>query len=84
MFVDKEVEPSIRASAQGLFIIMTNGVGAIIGSFGSGWVVDRFTTIMEDGTRVTSWEPVWYIFAGYALTIAVLFALMFRYKEAKH
>ncbi len=84
MFVDKEVEPSIRASAQGLFIIMTNGVGAIIGSFGSGWVVDRFTTIMEDGTRVISWEPVWYIFAGYALTIAVLFALMFRYKEAKH
>ena len=43
LFVDREAEPTIRASAQGLFMIMTNGVGAFVGATASGWVVDHFT-----------------------------------------
>lgn len=76
IFVDREVSPSIRASAQGLFIIMTNGLGAIIGSLASGWLVNYFTT-----AGVTDWPMVWGILAGYAVVIMILFALIFRYKE---
>ncbi|MDO4771816.1 nucleoside permease [Porphyromonas sp.] len=76
IFVDREVDPKIRASAQGLFIIMTNGIGAIIGSFASGRIVKHFT---HDG--VTDWQTVWYILATYAFVIMVLFAILFRYKE---
>ncbi|MBE6209024.1 MAG: MFS transporter [Rikenellaceae bacterium] len=70
LYVDKETAPEIRASAQGVFMIMTNGFGAFIGSYAAGWVVDAYG-------RPNSW----YIFAGYALVVAVLFALVFRYKH---
>jgi NHS family xanthosine MFS transporter len=76
LFVESETEPHIRASAQGLFIIMTNGLGAYIGGTGSGWVVDHFT---HNGVR--DWHSIWMTFASYALVIAVLFAIFFRYKH---
>src|SRR5688500_10185665 len=43
LFVERESESNIRASAQGLFMIMTNGLGAFLGGMASGWVVDQFT-----------------------------------------
>ena len=70
LYVEKETAPEIRASAQGVFMIMTNGFGAFIGSYVAGWVVDKF-----------GWPLSWYIFAGYALVVAVLFALVFKYKH---
>ena len=70
LYVDKETAPEIRASAQGVFMIMTNGFGAFIGSYVAGWVVESF-----------GWPVSWYIFAGYALVVAVLFALVFKYKH---
>ena len=70
LYVDKETAPEIRASAQGVFMIMTNGFGAFIGSYVAGWVVDKW-----------GWPLSWYIFAGYALVVAVLFALIFKYKH---
>ena len=70
LYVDKETAPEIRASAQGVFMIMTNGFGAFIGSYVAGWVVDKW-----------AWPMSWYIFAGYALVVALLFALIFRYKH---
>ena len=70
LYVDKETAPEIRASAQGVFMIMTNGFGAFIGSYVAGWVVDKF-----------GWPLSWYIFAGYALVVAILFALVFKYKH---
>ncbi len=73
LFVDAEAEPRIRASAQGLFILMTNGLGAFLGGTASGMVVDAFTA---DGVR--RWPGIWLTFAGYALVIAVLFAWFFR------
>ena len=76
LFVEKETTPSIRASAQGLFMIMTNGLGAIIGGNASGWVVDYFTT-----DHVTDWPAAWFVFAGYALAIGIIFALVFKYKH---
>ena len=70
LYVDKETAPEIRASAQGVFMIMTNGFGAFIGSYIAGWVVDQY-----------GWPNSWYIFAGYALVVAILFALVFKYKH---
>ncbi|WP_262250142.1 nucleoside permease [Parapedobacter soli] len=74
LYVEKVAAPKIRSSAQGLFIIMTNGFGSIIGGYGSGWVVDHFTS--SDGVR--DWPSIWFTFAGYALALAILFLLVFR------
>ena len=76
LFVEQEADKKIRASAQGLFIIMTNGIGAIIGAYGSGLIIDAFTK-----NHVTDWQSVWLIFAAYALVIAILFAVLFKYKH---
>ena len=76
MFVDQSVSPTMRASAQGLFLLMTNGLAVVVGSLGSGWVVDYFTH-----ASVTEWTTVWYIFSGYALTTGVLFWLLFHPKQ---
>ncbi len=82
LFTEMEAHPSIRASAQGLFFMMTNGVGAIIGGYASGAVVDAFSVYAEGGGLVSrDWTPVWLIFAGYALVIGLLFGMVFRYKH---
>lgn len=86
LFVDKEVPESQRSSAQGLFMLMTNGLGASIGVVVAGAVVERLTyTAMENGKFYTigDWSTAWYIFAGYALVIAVLFALVFKDKKTE-
>jgi MFS transporter, NHS family, xanthosine permease len=76
LFVDRESEPGIRASAQGLFMVMTNGLGAFLGATASGWVVDHFTVHgMKD------WRRIWLAFAAYALVLGVVFPLVFRYRH---
>ncbi|HEX2629733.1 MAG TPA: nucleoside permease [Chitinophagaceae bacterium] len=77
LFVDREAKPGIRASAQGLFMLMTNGLGAILGGYFAGAVVDYFT----DPAGIKNWQSIWFTFAGYALVIAVLFLLTFKYKH---
>ena len=76
LFVETETEPGIRASAQGLFMIMTNGMGAFIGGVSSGRVIDFFT---HDGVK--EWRNIWFVFAGYALLLGIIFPLVFRYKH---
>ncbi len=76
LFVDREAESDIRASAQGLFMIMTNGLGAFVGGMGSGWVVDYFTA---DGVK--DWQSIWYTFAGYALLLGLVFPFVFKYRH---
>ncbi len=76
LFVEMETETKIRASAQGLFMIMTNGIGAIIGGIASGWVVDYFTV---DGVK--NWQSIWFAFAAYALVIGLIFPFVFKYKH---
>lgn len=76
LFVEKETPSNIRASAQGLFMMVTNGVGAIIGGIGSGWVVDYFTL-----NGVKDWPSIWFTFAAYALVLVIFFPLMFKYRH---
>ena len=73
LFVDKSTDPGLRSSAQGLFMLMTNGIGATVGSFAAQAVVNAHTV-----ENVTEWSSCWYIFAGYALLVGVSFALMFQ------
>ena len=76
VFVEQEVDSSIRASAQGLFMTMVNGIGAWVGSILSGMAVDYFSV---DGVK--DWQTIWLVFAAYALVLAVIFALFFKYKH---
>lgn len=78
LFVDKEVPESMRSSAQGLFMLMTNGLGASIGVIAAQGVVNKCTDKLTD---FSGWPTAWFIFAGYALVIAVLFAIFFRDKN---
>ena len=76
LFIEKEAPVTIRASAQGLFMIMTNGLGAFLGGVGSGWVVDHFTN-----NGIKDWQSIWFTFAGYALVLGFIFPIVFRYKH---
>lgn len=82
LFVNKETDTTIRASAQGLFMIMTNGIGATIGTLGAQAVVNHFVYAhTEPSAQVAGWSTSWLVFAGYALVVALLFALVFKYKH---
>ena len=80
LFVDKEVPENLRSSAQGLFMLMTNGLGASIGVIAAQEVVNYFTSYQEN---FAGWPTAWLVFAGYALVVAVLFALVFKEKKGK-
>jgi NHS family xanthosine MFS transporter len=75
LFVDKETDSSTRSSAQGLFMIMTNGLGAVIGSYAAGFVVHN---CVPNPSIPAGWNTAWFIFAGYALVVAVAFAFIFK------
>lgn len=101
LYVDKETDPSIRSSAQGVFMLMTNGFGAMIGTLGAQWVINKlvnahinaYTAVHGllpegkvypadvSGAIMTGWSESWFVFAGYSLVVAVLFAFIFKYKH---
>ncbi len=79
LYVDNATDPAMRSSAQGLFMLMTNGVGATVGTLSAQAIVNAYTG--ADG--VVEWGTCWLIFAGYALVVGVLFSLMFRPKKSE-
>jgi len=82
LFVEKEADRNIRASAQGLFMLMTNGLGAMFGGWAAGKVVDHFTTNIEGAcSGIKDWPSIWFSFAAYALVLAVIFPFVFKYKH---
>jgi NHS family xanthosine MFS transporter len=78
LFVDTQVSPSIRASSQGIFMMMSNGFGAWLGSTISGMVIQQYFT---NSDQSMNWREIWLSFAGYSLVVAVLFALLFRHRH---
>jgi NHS family xanthosine MFS transporter len=78
LFVETTTDSKIRSSAQGLFMMMTNGVGAFMGSKISGYVIDKYFTV-NGGDK--DWHNIWLSFAAYALVVAILFAIFFRHKH---
>ena len=77
LYVDKMTNPNIRSSAQGLFMIMTNGLGATVGTFGA-MIVNHYVVPTDSPEiQLEGWRTCWYIFAAYAFLIAVLFWMIF-------
>ena len=77
IFVDQECEPSVKASAQGLFMMMTNGVGATIGTLAAGEIVNHYCS-WQGGFLIGDWTTCWFIFSTFALIVGVSFALVFH------
>ena len=83
IFVDQECEPSIKASAQGLFMMMTNGIGATVGTLAAGEIVNMFCSWQGD-YLLGDWKTCWFIFATFALVVAVSFAFIFQPNKYKN
>ncbi len=82
LYVNNTTDVAIRSSAQGLFMIMTNGIGAMVGTLGAQVVVNRFVYSQSTpAEQVAGWSHAWLFFAAYALVVALLFAVVFRYKH---
>lgn len=90
LYVNENTSGEMRSSAQGLFMIMTNGIGATVGTLGAQAVVNHFVPetienaekVVINGAAVAEgWSHTWLMFAGYALVVALLFAVLFRYKH---
>lgn len=77
LYVDLTTDTSIRSSAQGLFMVMTNGIGATVGSLAAQYYVTAHT----DADGVVEWPTCWYAFAAYALVIGIVFAMIFHPKK---
>ena len=87
LFVNEATDKSIRSSAQGLFMMMTNGIGAALGSLAAQKVINVLVNVhkIEGATDwsvvMHGWSSAWYVFAAYSLVIAVFFAILFKYKH---
>lgn len=77
LFVETQVPPSIRASSQGLFMLMTNGLGSLTGSLLSGIVIEKFFKIGNE----LLWQKIWTTFSIYSLIVAILFLILFKHKH---
>ena len=83
LFVEQETDKSIQASAQGLFMLMTNGIGASVGTLAAGAVVNHYCS-WQEGYLIGDWRTTWLLFASFSLVVAILFVIFFRVKkEAK-
>ena len=86
LFVNQETDEKMRSSAQGLFMMMTNGIGAFIGTVVAQQIINHYVEFPKKAGAtafeiVQGWQTCWYIFAAYALVVAVLFAVFFKYKH---
>jgi NHS family xanthosine MFS transporter len=78
LFVETQTDAKIRGSAQGLFMMMVNGFGALLGSFASGIIIDNYFTLADNSK---DWHGIWLAFAAYALVLAIVFPWIFKYKH---
>ena len=83
LFVDQETDDNIRSSAQGVFMMMTNGLGSTIGMLVAGEIVNHYQIFsdIDPVTKMNGWYSAWTIFAYYSLVVAILFMLVFKYKH---
>ncbi len=78
LFIETETSSKMRGSAQGLFMMMTNGFGTMIGAIVSGVVIEKF---FVGADKVWDWHNIWLAFAGYALVVAILFLFLFKHEH---
>lgn len=82
LFVEKNTSSRIQSSAQGVFMLMTNGIGAVLGNIIAGLVIAKW--FENPITHAKDWQGIWLVFSIYALVVAVLFAIFFRYKHNRN
>ena len=79
LYVDQQTSKEQRSSAQGLFMIMTNGIGATVGTLAAQGVVNHYVfSQTTPEAQQAGWTTSWFIFAAYALVIAILFMIIFK------
>lgn len=83
LFVNAECSEDIQASAQGLFMLMTNGLGATVGTIIAGKIVNHYCQWTSDGFLVGDWQTCWFIFATFAMIVGISFALLFKHKRSE-
>jgi len=84
LFVQQNTDSKIQSSAQGVFMLMTNGIGAVLGNLIAGYVIANYFTDAVTGVIVWNLPEipnVWFVFAAYALVVGILFAIIFRHKH---
>ena len=83
LFVDQETDANIRSSAQGVFMMMTNGLGSTIGMLVAGEIVNHYQIFsdIDPVTKMNGWYSAWTIFACYSLVVAIMFMIVFKYKH---
>lgn len=78
LFVEQNTDSSIQSSAQGVFMLMTNGFGAVLGNIIAGFAIKNYFTLADNSK---DWPSIWIAFALYSLIVTILFALLFRHKH---
>jgi len=78
LFVETQIDQTMRGSAQGLFMMMVNGFGALFGSFASGMIIEKFFTFADQSK---DWHNIWLTFSAYTLVLAIVFPFIFKYKH---
>ena len=81
IYVDRKAPLAYRAAAQGMITLITYGAGMLVGSFLSGSVVDRFSTVAADGSATHQWRPIWLISGGLSAIVLLVFWVAFHEKE---
>jgi nucleoside transporter len=81
IYVDRKAPVAYRAAAQGMITLITYGAGMLVGSYLSGWIVDRFATVAADGSATHAWRPIWLIAGGLSAAVLLLFWITFSSRE---
>ena len=74
LYTNMRTSEKMQNSAQGLFMLMTNGIGATVGTLSAQAIVNHFVYNAAE----PNWSTAWYIFAAYALVVALLFMILFK------
>jgi len=77
IYVDKKSTPAIRGQAQGMLVLVTYGLGMLIGAQAAG---NLFTAFLGDADALTlgQWQRFWFVPAAFAVVVMVGFALLFN------
>lgn len=81
LFVEENTDSKIQSSAQGVFMLMTNGIGAVLGNIIAGFVITKW--FENPVTHIKEWSNIWFVFAAYALVVGIVFAFVFKYDPKK-
>lgn len=78
VYIDRKATPDIRAQAQGLFVLVTYGVGQGLGTLAAGWTFNSLMPETGGAGALGQWQLFWLFPLGFALVVTALFAVGFK------